>query len=161
MAGSLGQFFKAADRDTGQVVAFKKMKFHLKKHRFRGWTMREISNVRELKHKYTTRVLNIVYADTGTPYLVMEHLEMDLSRLVQFYDGDPDRLGNEVANPAIKYMIVVQKPNEGAALPVPLMQLSPYFSTARPVVVNTPASHHSFPHFHDFISRGYRDSPLI
>ncbi|KAG8755430.1 hypothetical protein FRC12_010885 [Ceratobasidium sp. 428] len=29
--GSLGQVLKAADRDTGQVMAFNKMKFHLKR----------------------------------------------------------------------------------------------------------------------------------
>ncbi|KAG8740240.1 Cyclin-dependent kinase catalytic subunit [Ceratobasidium sp. 414] len=104
--GSFGQVFKAKERGTGQIVAFKRMKFNLTENGLPGTVMREISNMRELKHKNIVRILNIVYADAGTLYLVMEHLEMDLRR----------------------YMDLVRKSHDSRRLPVPLIQVSPYSS---------------------------------
>ncbi|KAF8599198.1 kinase-like protein [Ceratobasidium sp. AG-I] len=78
--GSYGEVFKGKERGTGRIVALKRMKFNLMDEGLPGGAMREISNMRELKHDNIVRILNIVYADAGTLYLVMEHLEMDLRK---------------------------------------------------------------------------------
>ncbi|KAG9087960.1 hypothetical protein FS749_002532 [Ceratobasidium sp. UAMH 11750] len=104
--GSFGQVFKARERGTGRIVALKRMKFNLMENGLPAPAMREISNLKELKHKNIVRILNVVRGDAGTLYLVMEHLDMDLHR----------------------YMDVVRRNNDSGRLPVPLIQVSPYLS---------------------------------
>ncbi|KAG8685615.1 Cyclin-dependent kinase catalytic subunit, partial [Ceratobasidium sp. 394] len=98
--GSFGQVFKARERGTGRIVALKRMKFNLMENGLPAHAMREISNLKELKHKNIVRILNVLCEDTGTLYLVMEHLDMDLHR----------------------YMDVVRRNNDSGRLPVPLIQ---------------------------------------
>ncbi|XP_041673022.1 cyclin-dependent kinase 12 isoform X2 [Cheilinus undulatus] len=96
--GTYGQVYKAKDRDTGELVALKKVRLDNEKEGFPITAIREIKILRQLKHRSVVNMKEIVTdkqdaldfkKDKGAFYLVFEYMDHDLmglleSGLVQF-----------------------------------------------------------------------------
>ncbi|XP_068606107.1 cyclin-dependent kinase 12 [Brachionichthys hirsutus] len=96
--GTYGQVYKAKDKDTGELVALKKVRLDNEKEGFPITAIREIKILRQLKHCSVVNMKEIVTdkqdaldfkKDKGAFYLVFEYMDHDLmglleSGLVQF-----------------------------------------------------------------------------
>nr|XP_057905823.1 cyclin-dependent kinase 12 [Doryrhamphus excisus] len=96
--GTYGQVYKAKDKDTGELVALKKVRLDNEKEGFPITAIREIKILRQLKHSSVVNMKEIVTdkqdaldfkKDKGAFYLVFEYMDHDLmglleSGLVQF-----------------------------------------------------------------------------
>ncbi|KAM9779698.1 uncharacterized protein cdk12 [Neosynchiropus ocellatus] len=96
--GTYGQVYKAKDKDTGELVALKKVRLDNEKEGFPITAIREIKILRQLKHQSVVNMKEIVTdkqdaldfkKDKGAFYLVFEYMDHDLmglleSGLVQF-----------------------------------------------------------------------------
>lgn len=96
--GTYGQVYKAKDKDTGELVALKKVRLDNEKEGFPITAIREIKILRQLKHRSVVNMKEIVTdkqdaldfkKDKGAFYLVFEYMDHDLmglleSGLVQF-----------------------------------------------------------------------------
>ncbi|KAG8446762.1 hypothetical protein GDO86_014286 [Hymenochirus boettgeri] len=96
--GTYGQVYKAKDKDTGELVALKKVRLDNEKEGFPITAIREIKILRQLIHKSVVNMKEIVTdkqdaldfkKDKGAFYLVFEYMDHDLmglleSGLVQF-----------------------------------------------------------------------------
>ncbi|XP_045155650.1 cyclin-dependent kinase 12 isoform X6 [Echinops telfairi] len=96
--GTYGQVYKAKDKDTGEVVALKKVRLDNEKEGFPITAIREIKILRQLIHRSVVNMKEIVTdkqdaldfkKDKGAFYLVFEYMDHDLmglleSGLVQF-----------------------------------------------------------------------------
>ncbi|XP_028405275.1 cyclin-dependent kinase 12-like [Dendronephthya gigantea] len=98
--GTFGQVYKAKEKETGEVVALKKVRLDNEKEGFPITAVREIKILRQLCHKNIVKLQEIVTdkknamdfrKDRGAFYLVFEYLDHDLmgileSGLVYFSD---------------------------------------------------------------------------
>uniref|UniRef100_H3BBE7 Cyclin-dependent kinase 12 n=1 Tax=Latimeria chalumnae TaxID=7897 RepID=H3BBE7_LATCH len=96
--GTYGQVYKARDKDTGALVALKKVRLDNEKEGFPITAIREIKILRQLNHPSVVNMKEIVTdkqdaldfkKDKGAFYLVFEYMDHDLmglleSGLVQF-----------------------------------------------------------------------------
>ncbi|RXM31881.1 Cyclin-dependent kinase 12 [Acipenser ruthenus] len=96
--GTYGQVYKAKDKDTGELVALKKVRLDNEKEGFPITAIREIKILRQLNHRSVVNMKEIVTDkqdaldfknDRGAFYLVFEYMDHDLmglleSGLVQF-----------------------------------------------------------------------------
>ncbi|KAM3923734.1 cyclin-dependent kinase 12 [Leptodactylus fuscus] len=96
--GTYGQVYKAKDKDTGELVALKKVRLDNEKEGFPITAIREIKILRQLIHRSVVNMKEIVTdkqdaldfkKDKGAFYLVFEYMDHDLmglleSGLVQF-----------------------------------------------------------------------------
>ncbi|KAJ8251271.1 hypothetical protein GJAV_G00219180 [Gymnothorax javanicus] len=96
--GTYGQVYKAKDKDTGELVALKKVRLDNEKEGFPITAIREIKILRQLNHSSVVNMKEIVTdkqdaldfkKDKGAFYLVFEYMDHDLmglleSGLVQF-----------------------------------------------------------------------------
>ncbi|XP_053553968.1 cyclin-dependent kinase 12 [Bombina bombina] len=96
--GTYGQVYKAKDKDTGELVALKKVRLDNEKEGFPITAIREIKILRQLIHNSVVNMKEIVTdkqdaldfkKDKGAFYLVFEYMDHDLmglleSGLVQF-----------------------------------------------------------------------------
>ncbi|KAM4622828.1 cyclin-dependent kinase 12 isoform 2-T2 [Discoglossus pictus] len=96
--GTYGQVYKAKDKDTGELVALKKVRLDNEKEGFPITAIREIKILRQLIHTSVVNMKEIVTdkqdaldfkKDKGAFYLVFEYMDHDLmglleSGLVQF-----------------------------------------------------------------------------
>uniref|UniRef100_UPI003AADBA75 uncharacterized protein cdk12 n=1 Tax=Centroberyx gerrardi TaxID=166262 RepID=UPI003AADBA75 len=96
--GTYGQVYKAKDKDTGELVALKKVRLDNEKEGFPITAIREIKILRQLNHRSVVNMKEIVTdkqdaldfkKDKGAFYLVFEYMDHDLmglleSGLVQF-----------------------------------------------------------------------------
>ncbi|KAI9539594.1 hypothetical protein NQZ68_005676 [Dissostichus eleginoides] len=96
--GTYGQVYKAKDKETGELVALKKVRLDNEKEGFPITAIREIKILRQLKHRSVVNMKEIVTdkqdaldfkKDKGAFYLVFEYMDHDLmglleSGLVQF-----------------------------------------------------------------------------
>ncbi|KAE8230538.1 hypothetical protein CF326_g4459 [Tilletia indica] len=81
--GSYGVVFRAKDKETGEIVALKKLKMDKEKNGFPITSLREIRTLMEARHPNVVEVKEIVVGDTLLQiYIVMEFVEHDLKTLL-------------------------------------------------------------------------------
>ncbi|KAG8177503.1 hypothetical protein JTE90_012567 [Oedothorax gibbosus] len=90
--GTYGQVYKAEDRDTGELVALKKVRLENEKEGFPITAVREIKILRQLNHQSIVNLMEIVTdkqdaldfcKDKGAFYLVFEYMDHDLMGLLE------------------------------------------------------------------------------
>ncbi|XP_054989780.1 cyclin-dependent kinase 3 isoform X2 [Sorex araneus] len=77
--GTYGVVYKARHRDTGRLVALKKIRLDLETEGVPSTAIREISLLKELKHPNIVRLLDVVHSEKKL-YLVFEFLSQDLKK---------------------------------------------------------------------------------
>lgn len=77
--GTYGVVYKARDRNTGQIVALKKIRLESEEEGVPSTAIREISVLKELQHENVVSLLDVVHNDAKL-YLVFEFLDLDLKR---------------------------------------------------------------------------------
>ncbi|KAF8844071.1 Pkinase-domain-containing protein [Paxillus ammoniavirescens] len=81
--GSYGVVFRARDKETGDIVALKKLKLDEEKHGFPITALREINALMSCHHENVVRIREVVVGDTLTQvYVVMDFIEHDLKTLL-------------------------------------------------------------------------------
>ncbi|XP_035890044.1 cyclin-dependent kinase 3 isoform X2 [Phyllostomus discolor] len=83
--GTYGVVYKAKNKETGQLVALKKIRLDLETEGVPSTAIREISLLKELKHPNIVRLLDVVHNEKKL-YLVFEFLNQDLKK---FMDSTP------------------------------------------------------------------------
>ncbi|XP_022249725.1 cyclin-dependent kinase 12-like isoform X2 [Limulus polyphemus] len=90
--GTYGQVYKAKDRDTGDLVALKKVRLENEKEGFPITAVREIKILKQLSHQSIVNLKEIVTdkqdaldfrKDKGAFYLVFEYMDHDLMGLLE------------------------------------------------------------------------------
>ncbi|GAB1296767.1 Cyclin-dependent kinase 12 [Apodemus speciosus] len=90
--GTYGQVYKAKDKDTGELVALKKVRLDNEKEGFPITAIREIKILRQLVHQSVVNMKEIVTdkqdaldfkKDKGAFYLVFEYMDHDLMGLLE------------------------------------------------------------------------------
>ena len=77
--GTYGVVYKARDRDTGNVVALKKIRLEAEDEGVPSTAIREISLLKELSHPNVVRLQDVIHWDAKL-YLVFEYLDQDLKK---------------------------------------------------------------------------------
>ncbi|KAI9197403.1 kinase-like domain-containing protein [Polychytrium aggregatum] len=77
--GTYGVVYKARCRNTGRIVALKKIRLETEDEGVPSTAIREISLLKELNHANVVRLLDIVHNDTKL-YLIFEFLDLDLKK---------------------------------------------------------------------------------
>jgi cell division cycle 2-like protein len=67
--GSYGVVFRARDKQTGDIVALKKLKLDEEKHGFPITALREINALMSCRHENVVRIREVVVGDTLTQYV--------------------------------------------------------------------------------------------
>ncbi|CAE6469211.1 unnamed protein product [Rhizoctonia solani] len=81
--GTYGVVFRARDRETGEIVALKKLKLDEEKNGFPITSLREVMALMVCKHEHVVGVREIVVGDTLTQvFIVMDFIEHDLKQLL-------------------------------------------------------------------------------
>ncbi|KAG1716570.1 hypothetical protein ID866_622 [Astraeus odoratus] len=81
--GSYGVVFRARDKDTGDIVALKKLKLEEEKHGFPITALREVNALMSCRHDNVVRIREVVVGDTLTQvFVVMDFVEHDLKTLL-------------------------------------------------------------------------------
>jgi cyclin-dependent kinase 2 len=79
--GTYGVVYKAVDKQTGAIIALKKIRLEQEEEGVPSTAIREISLLKELRHNNVVRLENVVHADRSL-YLVFEHLDLDLKKFM-------------------------------------------------------------------------------
>ncbi|XP_053157670.1 cyclin-dependent kinase 3 isoform X3 [Hemicordylus capensis] len=77
--GTYGVVYKARNKQTGQLVALKKIRLDSETEGVPSTAIREISLLKELKHANIVRLLDVVHSQKKL-YLVFEYLYQDLKK---------------------------------------------------------------------------------
>ncbi|XP_053231955.1 cyclin-dependent kinase 3 isoform X2 [Podarcis raffonei] len=77
--GTYGVVYKAKNKQTGQLVALKKIRLDSETEGVPSTAIREISLLKELKHPNIVRLLDVVHSQKKL-YLVFEYLNQDLKK---------------------------------------------------------------------------------
>ncbi|EPT04228.1 hypothetical protein FOMPIDRAFT_1114076 [Fomitopsis schrenkii] len=81
--GSYGVVFRARDKETGDIVALKKLKLDEEKNGFPITALREINSLMVCKHENVVGIREVVVGDTLTQvFIVMDFIEHDLKTLL-------------------------------------------------------------------------------
>ncbi|KAJ1770109.1 kinase subunit of RNA polymerase II carboxy-terminal domain kinase I [Coemansia sp. RSA 1813] len=88
--GTYGKVYKARNRETGQIVALKRMRVDMDREGFPITAMREIRLLKQLKHSNITQVLDVLPDGRNAVYVVMEYMDYDLSGLVNHPQWNPE-----------------------------------------------------------------------
>ncbi|XP_037349510.1 cyclin-dependent kinase 3 isoform X1 [Talpa occidentalis] len=83
--GTYGVVYKAKNKETGQLVALKKIRLDLETEGVPSTAIREISLLKELKHPNIVRLLDVMHNEKKL-YLVFEFLSQDLKK---YMDSTP------------------------------------------------------------------------
>lgn len=85
--GTYGVVYRAQDKETGEIVALKKVKTAREQEGFPVSCLREIKVMLLYKHPNLVNVKEVVVGDAGTVYIVMEYLEHDFQGLLKEIHG--------------------------------------------------------------------------
>ncbi|KAJ2612250.1 kinase subunit of RNA polymerase II carboxy-terminal domain kinase I [Coemansia sp. RSA 1365] len=88
--GTYGMVYKARNKETGQVVALKRMRIDTVRDGFPITAMREIRLLKQLQHPNITQVLDVVPESGKAVNVVMEYMDYDLSGLINHPQWSPD-----------------------------------------------------------------------
>jgi len=77
--GTYGIVYKAKDRETGNLVALKKIRLETESEGVPSTAIREITVLKELDHPHVVRLYDVVHVDKKI-YLVFEYLNQDLKK---------------------------------------------------------------------------------
>jgi cell division cycle 2-like protein len=81
--GTYGVVFRAQDRDTGEVVALKKLKLEKEREGFPVTSLREINALMQCNHPHVVRIREMVVGrEMNSVYIVMDFVEHDLRSLM-------------------------------------------------------------------------------
>ncbi|KAF8634011.1 hypothetical protein AX15_001184 [Amanita polypyramis BW_CC] len=81
--GSYGVVFRARDKETGEIVALKKLKLEEEKNGFPITALREINALMSCRHENVVGIREIVVGETLTQvFVVMDFIEHDLKTLL-------------------------------------------------------------------------------
>ncbi|KAH8835210.1 Pkinase-domain-containing protein [Flagelloscypha sp. PMI_526] len=81
--GSYGVVYRARDKQTGDIVALKKLKLDEEKNGFPITALREINSLMMCRHENVVGIREVVVGDTLTQvYVVMDFIEHDLKTLL-------------------------------------------------------------------------------
>ncbi|EAN84916.1 putative protein kinase [Trypanosoma cruzi] len=80
--GSYGVVYKCLDRQTGRIVAVKRISLKLKDEGVPATAVREVSLLRELNHPYVVQLLDVSLQDSKL-LLIFEYMEKDLQGLLK------------------------------------------------------------------------------
>ncbi|XP_041438984.1 cyclin-dependent kinase 2 isoform X1 [Xenopus laevis] len=81
--GTYGVVYKARNRETGEIVALKKIRLDTETEGVPSTAIREISLLKELNHPNIVKLLDVIHTENKL-YLVFEFLNQDLKK---FMDG--------------------------------------------------------------------------
>ncbi|KAK8762926.1 hypothetical protein V5799_034463 [Amblyomma americanum] len=84
--GTYGIVYKAKDKRDGKIVALKKIRLESEDEGVPSTAIREISVLKELKHKYIVRLEDVLMDGSDKIYLVFEYLSMDLKKYLDGFD---------------------------------------------------------------------------
>jgi cyclin-dependent kinase 1 len=84
--GTYGVVYKAKDRQTGEVVALKRIRLEVEDEGIPSTALREISLLRELSHENIVELKDCVQSE-GKLYLVFEFLDKDLKKYMEATNG--------------------------------------------------------------------------
>merc|ERR1711991_85782 len=91
MGGTYGLFFLARNKDTGQIVALKRIRLDSDEEGVPCTAIREISLLKELKHVNVVQLLDVIHSDTKLT-LVFEYLDGDLKQLIDENGGHLEKV---------------------------------------------------------------------
>lgn len=77
--GTYGVVYKAKDRQTGKVIALKKIRLDTDSEGVPSTAIREIALLRELSHPNIVQLLDVIHSSTRL-FLVFEYLNQDLKK---------------------------------------------------------------------------------
>ncbi|KIK71170.1 hypothetical protein GYMLUDRAFT_66381 [Collybiopsis luxurians FD-317 M1] len=81
--GSYGVVFRARDKETGDIVALKKLKLEEEKNGFPITALREVNALMTCRHENVVGIREVVVGDTLTQvFVVMDFIEHDLKSLL-------------------------------------------------------------------------------
>ncbi|BGP08044.1 hypothetical protein NBRC10512_002890 [Rhodotorula toruloides] len=89
-----GVVYRSRNKETGEIVALKKIRLEAEDEGVPSTAIREISLLKEMKDPNVVRLLDITHHDTKL-YLVFEFLDLDLKRYMDKV-GDGDGMGPEI-----------------------------------------------------------------
>ena len=82
--GTYGVVYKAKEKSTGKIVALKKIRLGEDREGMPATTIREISLLKDMKHKNIVSLHQVIYAqDKLYLYLVFEYAETDLKKYIE------------------------------------------------------------------------------
>ncbi|KAK8762927.1 hypothetical protein V5799_034464 [Amblyomma americanum] len=84
--GTYGVVYKAKDKRDGKIVALKKIRLDSEDEGVPPTTIREISVLKELKHKHIVGLEEVIMDGSDKIYLVFEYLSMDLKKYLDGFD---------------------------------------------------------------------------
>ncbi|XP_013784754.1 cyclin-dependent kinase 2-like isoform X1 [Limulus polyphemus] len=79
--GTYGVVYKARDKETGKLVALKKIRLETESEGVPSTAIREIALLKELDHNNVVRLLDVIHSEKKL-YLVFEYLNQDLKKLM-------------------------------------------------------------------------------
>lgn len=92
--GTYGVVYKATDKETGNIVALKKIRLEAEDEGVPSTAIREISLLKELQHVNIVNLMDVLHEESKL-YLVFEYLDQDLKRFL-------DNLGANVSRIILK-----------------------------------------------------------
>ncbi|ORY92785.1 cyclin-dependent kinase 2 [Leucosporidium creatinivorum] len=92
--GTYGVVYRSRNKETGEIVALKKIRLEAEDEGVPSTAIREISLLKEMKDDNVVRLFDIVHSDTKL-YLVFEFLDMDLKRYMDKV-GDGEGMGPDI-----------------------------------------------------------------